>query len=539
MLLSLIVVAAIGQNPAPKPSVLGRDKPWWERIESGDVIKLHAFPGTGIPLVNLVVDNKPNPLPVLTLDLMIEDKANLETLHFFLDEKWISYAPAGTWVQIISVHELWLGDKDGLKLAVPVTEVVISQDGKKVELPADGKPRSPYAIPVAYLGDPAKQRHPMLDKMPLMAKDLDPHPKRRYHGETCAGDYDGIRYAEAERTWKEKLPPAMPAVAARAQRPVAKAHLRLDDSFEVFIPAFPSLAAFELMLKDVRESGDEALEKLRHDEKVWGVENYAAIEILDTDTGNDLAIKVRILDGAFEDRIAFVLRNCVSQGPPPMEAFPEHGYSFKEKRKIMAAWLHMSHVADNAPGARKDGGAGFAKAQEELLKRLGLTKVQLKEIMAELVVKRVHFGDELIEKNIQSERYIVEPSPELVPDADYVPRVGDEAYLYLGAIFKDGPSAGKHMEVFGCIDYSTFVSHEKALLAKDNEGLKGLDGQGRRVYVRTGTRIKILGFHESSGDASIRDAAEVCLLDGPFKGRKFWVLTSRIARLVPKPDVAP
>jgi hypothetical protein len=331
-----------------------------------------------------------------------------------------------------------------------------------------------------------------------------------------------------------------PATIARAPKLVANAHLRSGDSFEEAVPASPSLTVFALMLEDVRESGDdEAMEKLRRNEKIWGVENCAAVEVLDTDTGNDLAIKVRILDGAYENRTVFVARFCVSQGPPPIEPFPEHGYSFKEKRKIMAAWLHMSHVADHAPEARKDGGAGFAKAQEELLKRLGLTKDQIKEIMAELLVKQVHFGEELVEKNTQSERYTVAPSPDLIPDVEYVPKAGDEACLYLEAIFKDGPKAGKHMEVFGCTDYSTFKLHEKALLAKDNEGLKELDDRGRRVYVRTGTRVKILEIRESSGDVGIRDAAEVCLLDGPFKGRKLWVLTNRVSRLIPKPDVAP
>ncbi len=90
------------------------------------------------------------------------------------------------------------------------------------------------------------------------------------------------------------------------------------------------------MVKDVRTVGDTALQKLLTDDKIWDVENYAAVEILGTDTGNVLAVEVRILDGAFENRTAFVLRSEIVEGPPPLEPFPDHGYS--PKTSVRKKW---------------------------------------------------------------------------------------------------------------------------------------------------------------------------------------------------------
>ncbi len=223
-------------------------------------------------------------------------------------------------------------------------------------------------------------------------------------------------------------------------KPGDKAHLHFGESFETSIPAAPTLAIFELMLKEVATTGDKALEKLSVDDTIWGVENYVAVEVVKVDTGNDLAVEVRILDGVYENRTAFVLRSHVSGGPLPVEPFPEHGYSFKEKRKIMTAWLRMSYVVDSLPEEQRkaDDGAAFLKAQEALFKRLKLTQDQAKAIMAEILVKKVHIGKELIENNPQAEHYVVAPSPELSPDPNYIPKIGDEAYLYIKAVYSKG-----------------------------------------------------------------------------------------------------
>ena len=442
-----------------------------------------------------------------------------------------------------------------------------------------------------------------------------------------------------------------------------RAHLRLGDSFEAMIPASPSLEKFELLIKAARDPDQAVVQKVVEDPLIWGIENFVAIEVVNEETGNDLVAKVKLLDGAFENRTAFVARSSVSQGPPPIEPFPDNGFSFKDKRKILAAWLRMSSLEN-----KKDKGAGFKDAQDALFRRFKITQDKMKAIMVELLAKQAQIGESLVENNPEADQYVVNPSPdmipdpkydpkigdvahlysegiyneglapgrhlpviicsdysafeaferalaaedderlrnlnergkstplktgtrvrvlgfryfsddrevrnaietrvldgplagkkawvpsgsvkrlvpkliepsrELIPDMDYVPKVGDEACLYIGAIFKDGPRAGEHMEVFGCIDYATFASHEKALLAKDNEGLAEFDSQGRRVYFRTGTQIEILGFRASSGDVGIRDASEVRLLDGPRKGEKVWVLASRIVRLIPKGDVSP
>ncbi len=334
--------------------------------------------------------------------------------------------------------------------------------------------------------------------------------------------------------------PAKPeATSEGAFKVGAKSHLHLGDSFETSIPAAPSLAAFELMVKHVRESGDDALEKLLHDDTIWDVENYADVEILKIETGNRIAVEVKILDGAFENRTAFVTRSCVSPGPAPLEPFPELGYSFKDKRKIMTAWLHLSHIVDGRPEVerKKDGGAGFLAAQEKLFTRLNLNQDLAKEIMTEVLAKRVHIGKALIEDNPQAERYTVAPSPEPAIDPEYKPRVGDVAYLYSGGLYKKGPRAGQHTDAPICSDYFAFRAFEKALAAKDDEGYDELQDKGKVVHVRTGTRVRILDFHRFPGDEDIRDAIEVRLLDGPLKGKKAWAIDGYVVRPIQRQAV--
>lgn len=326
-------------------------------------------------------------------------------------------------------------------------------------------------------------------------------------------------------------------------KPGDKAHLQFGDSFETMIPATPTLALFELMVKEVRLTGNEALEKLSVDDTIWGVENYAAVEVVRTDTGNNAAAEVRILDGSFENRTVFVLRTCILQGPPPQEPFPEHGYTFKEKRKIIAAWLRMSKLADSAPEAQRkeDSGANFQKAQDELFKRLKVTQDQVKGIMREMLFeKKGHFGKALVDNNTQADSYVVAPSPELVPDPNYTPKVGDEAHVYSKYLYPKGERAGQHLDVSVCSDYSAYVQYEKALSAHDSEGYQEQREQGKLAYTRTGTRVRVLEFHKFpyNEENFISDACEVRILDGSLKGKKVWTLASKVVRLISKESLA-
>ncbi len=328
-------------------------------------------------------------------------------------------------------------------------------------------------------------------------------------------------------------------------KPGDKAHLEFGDSFETAIPAAPTLAVFERMIAEVRVMGDKALEKPSVDDTIWGVENYAAVEVVRTDTGNDLAAEVKILDGPFENRTAFVLRSFIFRGPPPQEPFPEHGFSFKEKRKIMAAWLRrMSklHGADSAPEAQRkdDSGANFEKGKDELFKRLKLTQDKVKAIGVELLMKQVHFGKELVDDNPQADRYVVTPSPELIPDPSYNPEVGDVAYVYMRSVYPKGERAGQHIDVPVCSDYLTYTEYKKSLLAHDREGYRELVEQGKLAHIRTGTKVRILDFHKfaNTDDNFDRNAYEVRILDGPLKDKKVWVLASEVVRLTSEDSLA-
>jgi hypothetical protein len=326
-------------------------------------------------------------------------------------------------------------------------------------------------------------------------------------------------------------------------KPGDKAHLQFGDSFETTLPAAPTLAVFGKMIDQVKKDGDEALQKLLTEDAIWDVENYAAVEVVSVEPNNADAFRVKILDGAFENRTAVFPRRYVIQGPPPVEPFPENGFSFKDKRKVMAAWLRMSELESSRPEAKgkKNLGDSFLKAQDDLVKRFKLTMDELKDVMLEMVLKKVHFGKALIEENPNADHYEVARAPELVADESYSPKIGDEAYLYTASIYSKGDKKGQHTDLPICSDFFAYKEFEKVLTAKDDEGYKELEQKHRLDHVRTGTRARVLERHEfpDNGDVFIRDAYEVRIMDGPLKGKKVWVIAGDVVRLVPKAKLTP
>jgi hypothetical protein len=146
----------------------------------------------------------------------------------------------------------------------------------------------------------------------------------------------------------------------------------------------------------------------------------------------------------------------------------------------------------------------------------------------------VNASVDLFNDNPQAEHYVVAPSPVMVPDAHYVPKVGDEAYLYFEPVYKKGERAGEHMDVSVSSDYLAYRAFNKALAAKDREGYRELEDQGKLASVRTGSKVRILEFHEFPADGDIRDAIEVRVLNGPLEGKRVCVLESRVVRLIQK-----
>ena len=195
-MISTLILALCLQVPAPKVSVLGKAKPWWERIKPGDEFRLYAPPDTMIPLVRLwEYSEKTGVMRREANYLAFEDVVfgdHPDGVSLLWDEKRLWFARNRHWVRILRIHDTWPPGPNGTKLKTPVAEVLADLNGYPVKDADAGKPENMFAIPVAYLGTPDQPRHPDFDRLPLMM---------------WASGKPGVvttPYAEVERAWKER-----------------------------------------------------------------------------------------------------------------------------------------------------------------------------------------------------------------------------------------------------------------------------------------------------------------------------------------------
>lgn len=201
MIAALILVVAM---QAPKASMLGKEKPWWEKIKPGDVVQVYAIPGTAVIMVPMW--RQPDVGQKYVWDdiywqMFVEStKGHRWTeLHEMLDREKLRcefIADSNRDMTIIAIE-------DDKAFGGPVAEVISGRWSKNKPLPDLSWLIHSYRIPVACLGKPGEQRHPQLDGMPVMVRRFADLSDVACHNEHCC-HMDAIPYAEAERAWKEK-----------------------------------------------------------------------------------------------------------------------------------------------------------------------------------------------------------------------------------------------------------------------------------------------------------------------------------------------
>lgn len=116
-------------------------------------------------------------------------------------------------------------------------------------------------------------------------------------------------------------------------------------------------------------------------------------------------------------------------------------------------------------------------------------------------------------------------APNMAPDPSYKPSVGDRAVLLgTGA---DAPSD----QVPLLQDVTAFDKYERAIKSANTAEFPEMEQQGWLLRTPNGTKVSVLSLKDRThiGD---RYAAEVRVLDGPYKDRTAWTPAPLITRLI-------
>jgi hypothetical protein len=209
-MLAALLVSLVVQAP-PKASMLGKGRPWWETLKRGDVVQLHAIPGTAIPAVKPWRWSEEQGARVrddVYLKLFAEaaSRGRWEEIHRMADRDRVEPAFAPATVQVVAI-------RDDPGLGCRVAEVVVlpkfDRNGIVLDAPRPREIPDPYpsrdtvAIPVAYLGAPGQPRHPGLDRLPVLVRRTRDISRVDCTEGGCSR-LDAVPYAEAERDWREK-----------------------------------------------------------------------------------------------------------------------------------------------------------------------------------------------------------------------------------------------------------------------------------------------------------------------------------------------
>jgi hypothetical protein len=110
-------------------------------------------------------------------------------------------------------------------------------------------------------------------------------------------------------------------------------------------------------------------------------------------------------------------------------------------------------------------------------------------------------------------------------DPNYQPREGDRAIL----VAREGNAVLETVPILG--DMTAFDKYERAKKAKASLEIQDLEERGWLKWTHPGTRILIKTIRDRT-HLGARVAAEVRLLDGPYKDTTAWTPISYITRFV-------
>jgi hypothetical protein len=113
----------------------------------------------------------------------------------------------------------------------------------------------------------------------------------------------------------------------------------------------------------------------------------------------------------------------------------------------------------------------------------------------------------------------------MAPDRSYRPSVGDRAILY--GTETDAP--------WGLVpllpDITTFDKYERAVASQSSTELTDMEREGVLTRTPNGTRVSVMSLKDRTHVRN-RHAAEVRILDGPFKDRTAWTPAPVVTRLI-------
>lgn len=126
-----------------------------------------------------------------------------------------------------------------------------------------------------------------------------------------------------------------------------------------------------------------------------------------------------------------------------------------------------------------------------------------------------------------------ETPSEYVADPRYIPAVGDRVHLF--AVDKEGIE----FVTWCATEPYYFRDYAKALSIRDDDGSRELEKTGRIKDLQCRTSILVLSLEparEHEGTI-ISASAEVRILEGPHKGKKYWTPQYHVARIIHKSDL--
>lgn len=187
--LVLAMTAAVcGQG---RGSMLGAEKPWWEALKAGDVVRFQAPAGAEIPMARLFDYGEAEGSGRTGVHIAtFADAAShgrWAEVHAMVDRGEVNHLRFG-WARVYAV-------RPDPTLGVPVAEVVVCQiEAHARALPAEIPPETlgTYAVPVPYLCGHDQARHPAAGRLPVLVR-------RAACGDDDCGRMDAVPLAEFER----------------------------------------------------------------------------------------------------------------------------------------------------------------------------------------------------------------------------------------------------------------------------------------------------------------------------------------------------
>lgn len=194
-----LVVAAAAILGQAKGSMLGVEKPWWDRLKPGDVVRVRAPAGYALPLVKMWEQSETTGLCRRSdvyrgVFLEAVAKSKWEEIHKLADRDYLRPLYGEWWFLILRTE---IDPTTGLK-AADVLYFKTDPGSFPPDVIRKIVPFGVYSLPVADLTIDHRMRHPDLGRLPLLVRRSADVATVPCDAERCS-HMEAVSYAEAER----------------------------------------------------------------------------------------------------------------------------------------------------------------------------------------------------------------------------------------------------------------------------------------------------------------------------------------------------